>query len=73
MEPSKDPEYGSINHVIVVRDGIPRFDKIDIALDPGAYVLPVRINPEGKAEFLIPQELRVLLPDETGKRGSVHC
>lgn len=71
MEPSKDPEYGSINHVIVVRDGIPRFDKIDIALDPGAYVLPVRINPEGKAEFLIPQELRVLLPDETGKRGSV--
>ena len=67
----EDPVYGRIDHVNIFQDNNASFDKIDIALKPGAYVLPVRINPVGKAEFLIPTEKRMLLPDEEGKRGNV--
>ncbi len=66
-----DPKYGTIEHVTVVQDGVPVFDKIDMALKPGAYALPVRINPQGQAEFLIPLERRILLRNEEGERGNV--
>lgn len=67
----RDSKYGTIEHVLV-QDGVHIYDKINIKLIPGAYVVLVRINPQGKAEFFIPRELRVLLPDAQGNRGTVY-
>lgn len=67
-----DPRYGTIEHVVVIgEDGTPKFDKLNILWTPGVYVAAVRINPSGKAEFLLPSERRILLRDANGERGNV--
>lgn len=67
----RDLRYGTIEHVLV-EDGTHAYDKINIRLIPGAYVVLVRMNPQSKAEFYLTKELRVLLPDEQGNRGTVY-
>lgn len=67
-----DPHYGNILHVAVVgEDGQIEFDKLNIQWVGGVYVTVVRVNPEGKAEFLIPREKRILLRNKQGQQGNV--
>lgn len=67
-----DPRYGTIDHVAVVGDNSPKFDKLNILWTSGVYVVAVRINPDTKkAEFLLPSERRILLRDEDGQQGNV--
>ncbi len=68
-----DPRYGTILHVAVTGDdGEVEFDKVNIQWAHGVFIVPIRINPQGKAEFLIPLEKRILLRDEEGQQGNVY-
>ncbi len=71
-----DEGYGvKIVHCAVVRNGSPKFDKINIQMFPGRtgiFVLPMRVRPHDLlAEFCLPRERRILLRDEAGIQGSV--
>jgi 8-oxo-dGTP pyrophosphatase MutT (NUDIX family) len=66
-----DERYGTVEHVAVAIDGEYKFDKINIKWSPAAFVTPVRINPDGMAEFLLSYEKRMLLRDREGKQGKV--
>ena len=68
-----DSRYGRVIHVVVVGpNGEVKFDKLNIQWSPAVFVMPVRINPKGKAEFLLPEETRILLRDENGRQGAVR-
>lgn len=66
-----DPNWTTIVHTAVMKEnGDIAFDKINI-IGAGSYVIPIRINPKGKAEFLLIKERRLLLRDPSGKQGNV--
>ncbi len=65
-----DPQYGTIQHVVVEEKGTNPYDKVNILWSPGVYVVPVRINPDKKAEFLILEQRRELLRDKNGIQGN---
>lgn len=68
----QDARYGNIQHTVIVgEDGTVKFDKINLQWTSGVYVVAIRINPDGKAEFLLPSERRILLRDEKGQQGNV--
>lgn len=70
-EEIRDPYYGRIIHVAVVEEeGRVKFDKLNMQWVPAAYVIILRVNPGGKAEFLLPKEKRILLRDEQGRQGN---
>lgn len=68
-----DPRYGSIRHVIVKQEteqGSRFFDKVDLDWSPAAFVVVFRRN-QGRVEFLLPEERRMLLRDNKGIQGQV--
>lgn len=66
-----DPKYGTISHVAVVdSEGNFLYDKVNLQWTPGAFVLPVRINPKKRAEFLLSREKRILLRDIQNQQGN---
>ncbi len=67
----KDPDYGSIEHLMMVGDdGVPRFDKINVVWNTGVFVTTVRIPREGEPEILLIDEERPLVRNpQTGERG----
>jgi ADP-ribose pyrophosphatase YjhB (NUDIX family) len=67
-----DPRYGIFQHVVVIDEsGEVKYDKVNLRWTSGVYVATVRINPEGKAEFLLPSERRILLRNNNGQQGDV--
>ena len=48
--------FAHFDRMMVERGDKILFDKIKIDPSPGAFVMPVRITPEGRAEFLIVNE-----------------
>lgn len=67
-----DSRYGTFQHVAITdENGGVKFDKVNLCWTPGVYVVAVRINHDGKAEFLLPSERRILLRDEKELQGNV--
>jgi len=56
--------FAGVKRMMVERDGKILFDTFKIEPSPGVFVLPVRINPDNKAEFLLVNEWK----DKLGKR-----
>lgn len=68
----RDSRYGEVQRIAILdADGNPAFDKINLKWSPAVFVVPIRINPEGKAEALLINERRPLLRDESGNQGDV--
>lgn len=66
-----DSRYGTLRHVAVVDDEKGTiFDKVDMEWSPAAFVVVYRNN-NGRIEFLLQNERRVLLKDENGVQGNV--
>lgn len=66
-----DTRYGTVEHVTVRGEKGDLFDKVNLQWSPAVFVVPFRINPKGKAEFLLPREQRILPRDENGIQGNV--
>ena len=67
-----DEKYGKIAHLKIVNIETGNvYDKVDLQWSPAAFVVIYRKN-EGKTEFLIPSEKRILLKDENGEQGNVY-
>ncbi len=67
-----DERYGTIVHLKVVNTETGNaYDKIDLQWSPAAFVVIYRKN-EGRTEFLLPSEKRILLKDENGEQGNVY-
>ena len=67
-----DPRYGSTQHLAIIDEekGI-AYDKRDDQWQPAVFVTVFRQN-DGKTEYLIPSEKRILLKDDDGNRGNVY-
>lgn len=66
-----DKRYGTIQHIAITdENGTVKFDKLNILWTSGVYVVAVRVNPDGKAEFLLPSEKRILLRNKDGQQGN---
>lgn len=53
--------FAGVKRMMVERDGKVLFDKFIIEPSDGVFVLPVRINPEGRAEYLLVNEWKDVL------------
>lgn len=66
-----DSRYGTLRHVAVFDDEKGTvFDKVDLEWNPAAFVVVYRQN-QGRTEFLLQNERRVLLKDENGIQGNI--
>lgn len=68
-----DNRYGVVEHLATVDSETLKimFDKINLKWAKAVFVVPVRINPDNQAEFLLARERRVLLRDSQGNQGNL--
>lgn len=66
-----DSRYGTLHHVAIIDDERgTAYDKVNLEWTPAAFVVVYRVK-DGKTEFLLQNERRVLLKDENGVQGNV--
>lgn len=66
--------FAGVTHLMVERDGKILFDKLRVDTSPAVFVVPVRVNPEGKAEFLLVNEWKDLQEKKVPNipQGGIH-